>query len=314
MHFSPRELIERVPKHDLRAAARLITQIENNEPSAREVLGALYRAAGRARIIGVTGSPGAGKSTLVDQLAADLNAAGKKAAIIAVDPTSPFTGGAVLGDRIRMARSESAEGIFIRSMATRGSLGGLARATNDAVCELDAAGFDVVLVETVGVGQAEVDVVRTAETIVVVLVPGMGDSVQAIKAGILEIADVFAVNKADRPGADLVQKDLRILLTLTEPEEGSWKPPIVATIATSGEGCAELADEISRHGAWLRDSKSAHDRKLRVMEETIISLAREELYDRVEAKSRKDVEKMARQCLARKLDPYSAAEKLISKQ
>lgn len=310
MRFSPGELITRVPKHDLRAVARLITQIENNDPSAREVLTALYPHAGRAQVVGVTGAPGAGKSTLVDQLAASYTAAGKRAAILAVDPTSPFTGGAILGDRIRMARSEEHAGVFIRSMATRGSLGGLARAANDAVCVLDAAGFDIVLVETVGVGQAEVDVVRTAHTVVVVLVPGMGDSVQAIKAGILEIADIFAVNKADRPGADLVQKDLRILLSLTEPQADAWKPSIVPTVATSGEGCTELREAIARHAEWLHGSKIAEARRLRVMEDTILALARDMLYRRVEVASGVAIEQLARRCLEREIDPYRAAEEL----
>ena len=206
MNFSNAQLIELVPQRDLRAVARLITLIENQTPRAREVQAALFKKSGKAHVIGVTGSPGAGKSTLVDQLAAGWRAQGKSVAILAIDPTSPFSGGAILGDRIRMIKAAEQQDVFIRSMATRGKLGGLARATLDAVYVLDAAGFDIILVETVGVGQAEVDIVKLADTCLVVLVPGMGDSVQAIKAGILEIADTFVINKADRDGADICKK------------------------------------------------------------------------------------------------------------
>jgi LAO/AO transport system kinase len=217
------------------------------------LLAALYPKTGRARIIGVTGSPGAGKSTLVAAMARHYRATEKRVGIIAVDPTSPFTGGAILGDRIRMADLYTDRQVFIRSMATRGFLGGLAKATNDAVDILDAAGFDVVLVETVGVGQDEVEVVRTVQTNIVVLVPGMGDDIQAIKAGIMEIGDIFVVNKADRPGADKTVTEVTMMMSLVE-EHGEWIPPIVKTVASKSEGIAELDEAIVRHYQYLSAS------------------------------------------------------------
>ncbi len=244
------EIIEGVRGGKMRALARAVTLVERDEPAADRLLAEIYPQTGGARIIGVTGSPGAGKSTLVDALARHYRKEGKKVGIIAVDPTSPFTGGAILGDRIRMQGLYTDPGVFIRSMATRGFLGGIARATNDVVDLLDAAGFDLVVVETVGVGQDEVEVIRTVQTNVVVLVPGMGDDIQAIKAGIMEIGDIFAVNKADRPGADRTVTEIMMMMSLVE-EHGDWVSPVVKTVASLEKGIVELADALEKHGEYL---------------------------------------------------------------
>lgn len=236
-----------------RALGRAVSMVEEGEPDADRLLAELYPLTGQARIIGITGSPGAGKSTLVDALARHYRSKGLRVGIICVDPTSPFTGGAILGDRVRMQDHYLDRNVFIRSMATRGFLGGLAKATNDVVDLLDAASFDVVLVETVGVGQDEVEVIRTVQTNLVVLVPGMGDDIQAIKAGIMEIGDVFVVNKADRPGADRTVMEVRTMMGLVE-EHGDWMVPIVKTVASSSEGIEEMAEEIDRHRAYLESS------------------------------------------------------------
>lgn len=233
-----------------RALARAISWMENGHPEARALMAALWPQVGRAMVVGLTGAPGAGKSTLTDQLARTLRAEGRRVGILAVDPTSPFSGGAILGDRIRMQRIAADPGIFIRSMATRGALGGLARATQDAIDLLDAAGFDVILVETVGVGQDEVDVVSCVHTCCVVLVPGMGDEIQAIKAGIMEVADLFVINKADREGADQVERALEAMKSLAPTRD--WDPPVLRTVAAQGEGLDELLTRIRDHGAWLR--------------------------------------------------------------
>ncbi|MBV8518508.1 MAG: methylmalonyl Co-A mutase-associated GTPase MeaB [Acidobacteria bacterium] len=236
-----------------RALGQAISLVESHDARAAKLLAEVYPATGRARIIGITGSPGAGKSTLVAALAKHYRAREKRVGIIAVDPTSPFTGGAILGDRIRMTELYTDRGVFIRSMATRGFLGGLAKATNDVVDILDAAGFDVVLVETVGVGQDEVEVVRTVQTNLVVLVPGMGDDIQAIKAGIMEIGDVFVVNKADRPGADKTVTEITMMMSLVE-EHGDWVPPIVKTVASRREGIDDLDAAIAKHYDYLAES------------------------------------------------------------
>jgi LAO/AO transport system kinase len=236
-----------------RALAQAVSLVERDDPEASRLLADIYEETGKARIIGITGSPGAGKSTLVASLAKHYRRQNKRVGIIAVDPTSPFTGGAILGDRIRMTDLYTDRGVFIRSMATRGFLGGLARATNDVVDLLDAAGFDIVLVETVGVGQDEVEVIRTVQTNMVVLVPGMGDDIQAIKAGIMEIGDIFVVNKADRPGADKTVTEVTMMMSLVE-EHGDWVPPIVKTVASRGEGIDELDAAIVRHYDYLASS------------------------------------------------------------
>src|SRR5437016_3950841 len=246
-------LAEALRSGKYRALAQAVSLVERDDGRAERLLADIYPATGRARIVGITGSPGAGKSTLVASLAKYYRVQDKKVGIIAVDPTSPFTGGAILGDRIRMADLYTDRGVFIRSMATRGFLGGLARATNDVVDLLDAAGFDVVLVETVGVGQDEVEVIRTVQTNMVVLVPGMGDDIQAIKAGIMEIGDIFVVNKADRPGADKTVTEVTMMMSLVE-EHGDWVPPIVKTVASHSEGIAELDAAIEKHLEYLSTS------------------------------------------------------------
>ncbi len=247
------DLAERVIEGDRAAAARMISLIENQDEAVEDMLQAILPHTGLAHVVGVTGSPGSGKSTLVGRLARELRSRGKKVGIIAIDPTSPYSGGAVLGDRVRMQELTGDPGIFIRSMASRGALGGLSLATADAVKVLDAFGCQVVLVETVGAGQGEVEIARTAHTTIVVEVPGMGDEVQVIKAGILEIADLFVVNKADRVRADRVVADLRMMLEMKESRNG-WVAPIVQTIATAGSGVAELADALEAHWSYLNVS------------------------------------------------------------
>src|SRR5215470_2644252 len=244
--------IERLRAGDARALARAISTVENRGTESAELLKALFPHSGRARMIGLTGAPGAGKSTLVDQLAKHYRRAGKTLGIIAVDPTSPYTGGAILGDRIRMQDHHADPGIYIRSMATRGSLGGLARTTADVATVLDASGRDLVLIETVGVGQDEVDIVRLADITVVMLVPGMGDDVQTIKAGIMEIADIFVINKSDHPGAERVEREIRAMQSLAIRHDG-WTPPIVKTVASEGKGVQELAVAIADYEAYLRN-------------------------------------------------------------
>ena len=312
MDFSTEELITLVPQGERRALARLITLVENGVARGRTVLEAIFPKSGRAQVIGVTGSPGAGKSTLVDQLAVEARARGDKVAIIAIDPTSPFSGGAVLGDRIRMNQVAEDETIFLRSMATRGALGGVARATLDVVYILDAAGFNRIFIETVGVGQAEIDIVRLADTCLVVLVPGMGDSVQAFKAGILEIADLFVINKADRDGALPLERDLRVLLSLAQPETAAWTPDILKTIATKGEGRKEVIDLIYRHKTWLSTSTSGLQRKRRIVEESIERIAAELLRAKISDIDSTLRQQLVEKCLKRELDPFRAAQLLVA--
>jgi LAO/AO transport system kinase len=311
MRFTDQELKERTLARDFRAVARLITRVESEQPGARALAASLRRASGRAHVIGVTGSPGAGKSTLVDHIALTYRAAGASVAIIAVDPSSPFSGGAILGDRIRMNRAADDPSIFIRSMATRGSLGGLAKATLESIHILDCAGFDVVIVETVGVGQAEVDVVRSADTCVVVLVPGMGDSVQIIKAGLMEIADVFVINKADRDGALTLEKDLFTLLSLVEVSPEDWKPRVAKTVATTGSGVDQVVDATRAHVAWLESSSKGYARRLRVLSQTITSMSAEWISRRALAGKEAMIEALARECVARARTPLEAVEQVV---
>ena len=303
-------IVERLLAGDRRALARVVTLIENGAPQARPILAQLHAHGGRAHVVGFTGSPGAGKSTLVTAVARELRARGQRVAIVAVDPTSPFTGGAILGDRIRMAELAGDSGVFIRSMASRGSLGGLAASTRDVVRALDAAGFDTIIVETVGAGQAEVEIVRAAQTVVVVTVPGMGDDIQAIKAGILEIADIFDVNKADRPGADQTAAELRMLLSLDERrKERAWKVPIVKTSAASGQGVPELADKLAAHLAYLRTSGQLTARGERQARSEMLALLHQALLAKIESTVSPDEwQRLIAEVVERSTDPYSAAD------
>lgn len=298
---------------DPRALARAISWVENGHPAARPLMAALWPTLGRAEVIGLTGAPGAGKSTLTDQLARALRKEGRKVGILAVDPTSPYTGGAILGDRIRMARASEDDGIFIRSMATRGALGGLARATQDAIDLLDAAGFDTVIVETVGVGQDEVDVVACVQTCCVVLVPGLGDGVQAIKAGIMEVADLFILNKADRDGADLVEQEVEGLKSLGPIGlDPGWDPPVKRTIAATGDGVAEVITAIRAHGAWLRQGDGLARKAKARARLRLEALLAEEAARRAKAKAGDaKLEALVADIAARKLDPYAAVDELL---
>jgi LAO/AO transport system kinase len=307
-------LIEGIRAGKYRALAQAITMVERGEGASDELLAALYPHTGTARIIGITGSPGAGKSTLVDALARHFRKRDLTVGIIAVDPTSPFTGGAILGDRIRMQDLYTDRGVFIRSMATRGFLGGLAKATNDAVDLLDAGGFDIVLVETVGVGQDEVEVIRTAQTNVVVLVPGMGDDIQAIKAGIMEIGDVFVVNKADRPGADRTVTEITMMMSLVE-EHGAWVPPIVKTVASRGDGIAELVEAVERHRAHLVDSGELERRnreRVRIRVETHL---KEQFMDRLigGSVSEESYQALLGEVLRKQQNPRDAAASVLAR-
>jgi LAO/AO transport system kinase len=297
-----------------RELAQAISLVESHDPRAARLLAELYPKTGRARIIGITGSPGAGKSTLVAAMARHYRAQQKRVGIIAVDPTSPFTGGAILGDRIRMADLYTDRGVFIRSMATRGFLGGLAKATNDVVDILDAAGFDVVLVETVGVGQDEVEVVRTVQTNLVVLVPGMGDDIQAIKAGIMEIGDVFVVNKADRPGADKTVTEVTMMMSLVE-EHGEWVPPIVKTIASRSQGTQELDDAIVKHFDYLAASGELDRRNRDRVRIRIETQLKERFMERLIGGTiaREEYEELLEDVLRKRNNPHDAAESVLAR-
>jgi LAO/AO transport system kinase len=299
---------------DVRAVARAISLVENDGSEAYMLLRRLFPYSGQATVIGVTGSPGVGKSTLVDKLALYYRQQGETVGIIAVDPSSPFSGGAILGDRIRMNTLGTDPGVFIRSMATRGNLGGLARATGDAILILDAAGYQKVLVETVGVGQDEVEIVKTVDVTVVVLVPGLGDDVQTIKAGIMEIGDVFAINKADREGVERIEREMLALLSLVERPDG-WQPPIVKTVAVENRGIAELAEAIARVLDFHRSTAEADERKRHVAEERLKSLLKERLLALTlsHALSPEELGTLAAAVARRERDPYSIVEQITER-
>ncbi|MCA1654994.1 MAG: methylmalonyl Co-A mutase-associated GTPase MeaB [Pseudonocardiaceae bacterium] len=314
MSTDVRVLVEQARSGQARSVARLLSLVEDGSPHLRSVAAALSPLAGRARVLGLTGPPGVGKSTSTSMLVAAFRAKDLRVGVLAIDPSSPFSGGALLGDRIRMHSHTTDDGVFIRSMATRGQLGGLATATPQAVRVLDAAGFDVVLVETVGVGQSEVDIVALADTTVVLLAPGMGDGIQAAKAGILEVADVFVVNKADRDGADQTVRDLRHALSLGRRSRGpSWRQPIVRTVASAGEGVDELMSALERHQDWLVSHGELSARRIRRAEKEIEAIAVAELRARLGGVRGEALAQLAKQVAAGETDPYAAADQLMTR-
>src|SRR3984885_4585650 len=305
--------IEQLRAGDIRALSRAISTVENRKPGWTELLKALFPHSGKARVLGLTGPPGAGKSTLVDQLARHYRKENYTVGIIAVDPTSPYTGGAILGDRIRMQEHFSDPGIYIRSMATRGSLGGLARTTADVTTVLDASGRDIILIETVGVGQDEVDIVRLADVTVVILVPGMGDDVQTIKAGIMEIADIFVINKSDRDGADRVEREIRTLQSLAMRHD-NWTPPIVKTVASEGAGVKELDAAISDYESFLQKENRALQKSVEHWRERLVEMLRDTMLDKARAQmANGNLERIAEEVAAHKRDPYTLIEEIAAK-
>jgi LAO/AO transport system kinase len=312
------DLVEKAKAGDARSVARLISLVEDASPVLREVMTGLGRAAaertdGGAHIVGITGAPGVGKSTSTSALVGALRTQGKRVGVLAVDPSSPFSGGALLGDRIRMQDHALDPEVYIRSMASRGHLGGLSWAAPQALRVLDAAGCDVILVETVGVGQSEVEVASMADTTLVLLAPGMGDGIQAAKAGILEVGDVYVINKADRDGADQLRRELRSMLALADRPEGAWKPEIVKTVAMTGEGVDDVVAALDAHLAQLRDSGQLHARRLRRAREEIEAIAVTSLRERWgDVHTRTELDVLAEQVVAGTTDPYSAADELLA--
>ena len=299
---------------DIRAVARAITAIEDHEPQSENLLRQIFPHTGSAYVLGVTGAPGTGKSTLVNRLASHFRRDGDAVGIIAVDPTSPYTGGAILGDRIRMQGHAGDAGIFIRSMATRGFLGGLARATSDVALVLDAAGKNFILIETVGVGQDEVDIVRLANCTLVLLVPGLGDDIQSMKAGLMEIADIFVLNKSDREGADRLQSDLEAMLELA-PERDGWKPRIVRTIATENKGVDEVASAIAAYREHFDRGAERHAKKIEHWKRRLLALAQELFVERAisGAEGQAILDALAKEVADRRKDPYAAVRELLSR-
>jgi LAO/AO transport system kinase len=306
------DLVDAARKGEARAVARLISLVEDESPLLREVMAGLAPHAGHAQIVGVTGSPGVGKSTSTNALVAALRAHGKRVGVLAVDPSSPFSGGALLGDRVRMQDHALDSGVYIRSMASRGHLGGLSWSTPQALRVLDAAGCDVVVIETVGVGQSEVEIAGLADTTLVLIAPGMGDGIQAAKAGILEIGDVYVVNKADREGADQVRRDLRNMLALAERPQDGWRPPIVQTVASTGQGVDEVVERIDAHRAWLESSGELRNRRVRRARDEIEAIAVTSLRRRWgDVHARTELDELAEKVVAGACDPYAAADSLL---
>lgn len=308
------EIARGVLAGDRRSIAKAITTIENNAPKAQELIASIFPHTGKAHIIGLTGPGGSGKSTIIDKIIREYRRKGKTIGVIAVDPTSPFTGGAFLGDRIRMQELSTDQGVFIRSMATRSYLGGIAKATKDAVKVLDAAGKDIVIVETVGAGQSEVEIIKVAETIVVLFAPGLGDEIQAIKAGIMEIGDIFVVNKADRENANKAVMDIQAMLQLNNKEK-MWKPPVLKTTALTGEGVPQLIEKIEEHRLFLekelerkRSREKAEVELIEAIKEKVASSIIEEL------KRKRKFEEFLQKILERKMDPASIAEKILNEK
>lgn len=304
------KLIARALEGDHRSIARLISLVESESPQAEIIMRKIYPHSGKAHIIGLTGSPGAGKSTLADKIIAHFKSLGKTVGVIAVDPSSPFTGGAILGDRLRMQQHAVDPDVFIRSMGTRGSLGGLSRSTQEAALILDACGKDVVLIETVGVGQSEVDIVKIADTVGLILVPGMGDDIQIMKAGIMEIADIFIVNKADRDGADRVATEVNMMLDLLGMRP--WRPPVLKTVAERSEGVEEVVLEMVRHADFLRRSEEGRRRRWQRLGMEVEEILRREIAAMVEVAWEKEKSPELFELLAaRKTTPYEVAERIL---
>lgn len=306
--------VDEIRSGNLRALSRAITAVENRTADSHELLKALFAHSGRARVVGLTGAPGAGKSTLVDGLAGQYRKRGQTVGIIAIDPTSPFTGGAILGDRIRMQSHSGDQGTFIRSMATRGSLGGLSSTTADVATVLDASGRDLVLIETVGVGQDEVDIVRLADVTIVILVPGMGDDVQSLKAGIMEIADIFVINKSDREGAERLEREVKAMQSLAMRND-NWVPPVIKTVASTGMGVAELASTIDRYEEFLASSELGLQRRIANWRNRLREMLRDAVLRRVVqgAFSEDAVGEYASQVAGHERDPYSLIDEIVGK-